>query len=126
MTGRVCNLFCPRATRPDAAPHRRSDHPHGRAIAALRAQQRTRIDELGLRRLERAAQPLVAGWTPTDLAVRIAAERVDQAENLPAVLDAILLRYALESSPRELGAARQAAEQARRPQPPPTSCAHGD
>jgi hypothetical protein len=63
---------------------------------------------------------------PGDQASRIAAERVDRAENLAAVLVAILRRYALESSPRKLGAARQAAEQARRSQPPPTPCPHGD
>jgi hypothetical protein len=44
---------------------------------------------------ERAAQPLVGGWTPADLAIRISAERVDRAENLAAVLAAILRRYAL-------------------------------
>jgi hypothetical protein len=92
----------------------------------LHADQRTRIDQLGHRRLERAAQPLVSGWTPADLATRIAAERVDRAENLAAVLAAILRRYALEPSPRELRAAHRAAEQARRAQPPPVPCAHGD
>jgi hypothetical protein len=96
------------------------------ALAALRPDHRTRIDELGRRRLERAAQPLVAGWTPTDLAQRIGAERVDRAENLAAVLAAILRRYALEPPPEEIRAARQAAEQARRAQPPPVPCAHGD
>ena len=92
----------------------------------MRAEQRTRIEELGLRRLERSAQPLVAGPTPTDLATGIAAERVDRAENLAAVLAAILRRYALELPPEEVRAARQAAEQARRAQPSPEPCAHGD
>src|SRR5512135_1697015 len=78
------------------------------AIAALRPEQQTRIDELGRRRLERAAQPLVGGWTPTDLATRISAERVDRAENLAAVLAAILRRYALEPPPQELRAAKRA------------------
>jgi hypothetical protein len=96
------------------------------AVTALRPDQRARIDELGFRRLERAAQPLVAGWTPTDLATRIAAERVDRAENLAAVLTAILRRYALEPSPQQLRAAERAAHQARRSQPPPAPCAHGD
>jgi hypothetical protein len=96
------------------------------AVAALRPDQRTRLDELGHRRLERAAQPLIAGWTPTDLAARIGAERVDRAENLAAVLAAILRRYALEPPPEEIRAARQAAERARRAQPPPVPCAHGD
>jgi hypothetical protein len=98
----------------------------GAAIAALRPAQRARVDELGHRRLERAAQPLVGGWTSTDLATRISAERVDRAENLAAVLAAILRRYALEPPPREVRAARQAAERARRSQPPPVPCAHGD
>jgi hypothetical protein len=96
------------------------------AIAALRPDHRTRIDELGRRRLERAAQLLVGGWTPTDLGERIAVERVDRAENLAAVLAAILRRYALEPTPQELRAARRAAEHARRSQPPPVPCAHGD
>src|SRR5512144_2473819 len=96
------------------------------AVAALRSGHRARIDELGQRRLERAVQPLVSGWTPTDLATRIAAEGVDRAENLAAVLAAILRRYALEPSPRELRAAHRAAEQARRSQPPPEPCGHGD
>jgi hypothetical protein len=92
------------------------------AVSALRPAQRTRIDELGQRRLERAAQPLVGGWTPTDVATRINAERVDRAENLAAVLVAILRRYALEPPPQEV----RAAEQARRSQPPSAPCAHGD
>jgi hypothetical protein len=96
------------------------------AIAGLRPEHRARVDELGRRRLERAAQPLVGGWTPTDLATRIAAERVDRAENLPAVLAAILRRYALEPPPRELRAAERAAERARASQSPPVPCAHGD
>jgi hypothetical protein len=96
------------------------------AIAGLRPDQQARVDELARRRLERAAQPLVGGWTPTDLATRIGAERLDRAENLAAVLAAILRRYALEPAPQELRAARQAAEQARRTQPPPVPCAHGD
>jgi hypothetical protein len=96
------------------------------AIAALRPAQRARLDELGIRRLERAAQPLVGGWTPIDLATRISAERVDRAENLAAVLAAILRRYALEPPPRELRVAKRAAEQAERSKPPPVPCAHGD
>jgi hypothetical protein len=96
------------------------------AVAALRPDQRTRIDELGRRRLERAAQPLAGGWTPTDLTTRIAAERVDRAENLAAVLAAILRRYALEPPPRELRSAERAARQAKATQPPPVPCAHGD
>jgi hypothetical protein len=96
------------------------------AIAALRPDQRTRLDELGRRRLERAAQPLVGGWTPTDLAARISAERLDRAENLAAVLAAILRRYALEPPPHELRVAKRAAEQAERSKPPPVPCAHGD
>jgi hypothetical protein len=96
-------------------------------IAALRPHQRTHIDELGLRRLERAAQPLVGGgWTPTDVATRVRGEQVDRAKNLAAVLAAILRRYALEPSPRELRAAERAAWQARAHQPPPAPCAHGD
>src|SRR5512144_1842718 len=47
------------------------------AVAALRPDHQTRIDELGRRRLERAAQTLVGDWTPTDLATRISAERLD-------------------------------------------------
>jgi hypothetical protein len=96
------------------------------AIAALRPEHRARIDELGRCRLERAAQPLVGGWTPTDLATRIGAERVDRAETLAAVLAAILRRYALEPPPQQVRAAHHAAERARRSQPPPAPCAHGD
>jgi hypothetical protein len=96
------------------------------AVAALRPGDRTRIDELGRRRLERAADPLVGGWMPTDLATRIGAERVDRAENLAAVLAAILRRYALEPPPQELRVAKRAAEQAERSKPPPVPCAHGD
>ena len=96
------------------------------AIAALGPGRHARIDELGRRRLERAAAPLVAGWTPSDLARRIGAERLDRAENLAAVLCAVLRRYALEPAPRELRTAERAARQARAAQPPPEPCAHGD
>ena len=51
---------------------------------------------------------------------------MDRAENLAAVLAAILRRYALEPTPRELRAAERAAYQARVAQPPPDPCAHGD
>ncbi|MGE5761657.1 MAG: hypothetical protein ACM37V_14980 [Gemmatimonadota bacterium] len=57
---------------------------------------------------------------------RIGAERLDRAENLAAVLCAVLRRYALEPTPRELRAADRAAHQARAAQPPPDPCAHGD
>jgi hypothetical protein len=96
------------------------------AIAALGPERRARIDELGRRRLERAAVPLVAGWTTSDLARRIGAERLDRAENLAAVLCAVLRRYALEPSPKELRAAEWGAREARAAQPPPEPCAHGD
>lgn len=96
------------------------------AVAALRPDHRTRIDELGRYRLERAAAPLADGWTPADLSRRIGAERLDRAENLPAVLCAVLRRYALEPAPRELRAAERAAHQRKAGQPPPEPCAHGD
>jgi hypothetical protein len=96
------------------------------AVAALRPDQRACLDELGRRRLERATVPLVAEWTPHDLARRIGAERLDRAENLAAVLCAVLRRYALEPSPKELRAAERVAYQRRASSPPPEPCAHGD
>jgi hypothetical protein len=96
------------------------------AVGALRPAQRARIDELGVRRIERAAVSLVEGWTPSDVSRRIGAERLDRAENLAAVLCAVLRRYALEPTPRELRAAEHAAYQAQTSQPPPMPCAHGD
>src|SRR5512144_861028 len=124
MTGRV--VTCPAHGRPDPTPpppKRPPSRTRDRRVASGAAHPHR-----GARLTPARALCPAPGRraNPNRPRHRNRRERVDRAENLPAVLVAILRRYALESSPRELGAARQAAEQARRSQPPPTPCPHGD